>query len=54
VSNSITVILRLIPSSDRSFYSSDRFADIPFPPSEDWEAATGKVCHRLAVVEAAV
>jgi hypothetical protein len=27
----------------RSFYSSDRFADIPFPPSEDWEAATGKV-----------
>lgn len=26
-----------------SFYSSDRFADIPFPPSEDWEAATGEV-----------
>ena len=27
----------------RSFYTSDRFADIPFPPSEDWEAATGEV-----------
>ena len=26
-----------------SFYSSDRFADIPFPTSEDWEAATGMV-----------
>eukprot|EP00611_Tribonema_gayanum_P020467 TRINITY_DN3738_c0_g4_i2.p1 TRINITY_DN3738_c0_g4~~TRINITY_DN3738_c0_g4_i2.p1 ORF type:complete len:731 (-),score=261.28 TRINITY_DN3738_c0_g4_i2:127-2268(-) len=26
-----------------SFYCSDRFADIPFPPSEDWEAAVGKV-----------
>lgn len=26
-----------------SFYSSERFADIPFPPSEDWEAATGLV-----------
>jgi len=26
-----------------SFYSSDRFADIPFPPSEDWEAATGQI-----------
>eukprot|EP01038_Epipyxis_sp_PR26KG_P014521 gene14521-19494_t len=26
-----------------SFYSSDRFADIPIPPSEDWEAATGAV-----------
>lgn len=27
----------------RSFYSSARFADIPFPPTEDWEAATGAV-----------
>lgn len=27
----------------RSFYSSDRFADIPIPPTEDWEAATGCV-----------
>ena len=27
----------------RSFYSSSRFADIPIPPSEDWEAATGMV-----------
>ena len=27
----------------RSFYTSDRFADIPIPPSEDWEAATGEV-----------
>ena len=27
----------------RSFYSSSRFADIPIPPSEDWEAATGQV-----------
>eukprot|EP00903_Cladosiphon_okamuranus_P011737 g11035.t1 len=26
-----------------SFYCSERFADIPFPTSEDWEAATGKV-----------
>ena len=26
-----------------SFYSSERFADIPFPTSEDWEAATGEV-----------
>ena len=26
-----------------SFYSSDRFADVPFPTSEDWEAATGMV-----------
>lgn len=26
-----------------SFYSSNRFADIPLPSSEDWEAATGKV-----------
>ena len=26
-----------------SFYTSDRFADIPLPPSEDWEAATGEV-----------
>ena len=26
-----------------SFYSSDRFADIPFPTSEDWEVATGMV-----------
>ena len=26
-----------------SFYSSSRFADIPIPPSEDWESATGKV-----------
>lgn len=26
-----------------SFYTSERFADIPFPPSEDWEAATGEV-----------
>ena len=26
-----------------SFYTSSRFADIPFPPSEDWEAATGEV-----------
>ena len=24
-------------------YPSDRFADIPIPPSEDWEAATGEV-----------
>lgn len=24
-----------------SFYTSNRFADIPIPPSEDWEAATG-------------
>ncbi|CAM9418569.1 unnamed protein product [Discosporangium mesarthrocarpum] len=29
-----------------SFYCSDRFADIPFPTSEDWEAATGKVFPR--------
>ena len=28
----------------RSFYTSDRFADVPIPPSEDWEAATGEVC----------
>ena len=27
----------------RSFYLSKRFADIPIPPTEDWEAATGKV-----------
>jgi hypothetical protein len=27
----------------RSFYSSSRFADIPIPPTEDWEAATGDV-----------
>jgi hypothetical protein len=26
-----------------SFYCSDRFADVPFPTSEDWEAATGMV-----------
>lgn len=26
-----------------SFYCSDRFADLPFPTSEDWEAATGMV-----------
>jgi hypothetical protein len=26
-----------------SFYSSKRFADIPIPPSEDWESATGAV-----------
>lgn len=26
-----------------SFYISERFADIPFPCSEDWEAATGLV-----------
>jgi hypothetical protein len=26
-----------------SFYSSDRFADVPMPPSEDWESATGMV-----------
>mmetsp|Transcript_32418 Transcript_32418/g.30923 ORF Transcript_32418/g.30923 Transcript_32418/m.30923 type:complete len:527 (+) Transcript_32418:216-1796(+) len=26
-----------------SFYTSDRFADIAIPPSEDWEAATGEV-----------
>eukprot|EP01039_Chlorochromonas_danica_P002692 gene2692-2942_t len=26
-----------------SFYSSERFADIPIPPTEDWEAATGCV-----------
>ena len=26
-----------------SFYSSERFADIPIPPSEDWEAVTGAV-----------
>ncbi|CAM9228787.1 unnamed protein product [Ectocarpus fasciculatus] len=26
-----------------SFYCSERFADIPFPTSEDWEAATGMV-----------
>ncbi|CAM9152456.1 unnamed protein product [Choristocarpus tenellus] len=29
-----------------SFYCSERFADIPFPTSEDWEAATGKVFPR--------
>jgi hypothetical protein len=27
----------------RSFYSSKRFADVPIPPTEDWEAATGMV-----------
>ena len=26
-----------------SFYTSSRFADIPIPPSEDWEAATGEI-----------
>lgn len=26
-----------------SFYTSSRFADIPFPTSEDWESATGGV-----------
>lgn len=26
-----------------SFYSSQRFADIPIPPTEDWEVATGAV-----------
>lgn len=26
-----------------SFYSSKRFADVPIPPTEDWEAATGMV-----------
>uniref|UniRef100_A0A7S3JW67 Glycosyl transferase CAP10 domain-containing protein n=1 Tax=Aureoumbra lagunensis TaxID=44058 RepID=A0A7S3JW67_9STRA len=26
-----------------SFYCSDRFADIPWPPSEDWEAAVGLI-----------
>jgi len=26
-----------------SFYTSSRFADIPMPPSEDWEAATGEI-----------
>jgi len=26
-----------------SFYTSSRFGDIPFPTSEDWEAASGKV-----------
>lgn len=26
-----------------SFYTSERFSDIAFPPSEDWEAATGMV-----------
>jgi hypothetical protein len=26
-----------------SYYSSERFADIPIPPTEDWEAATGEV-----------
>ena len=26
-----------------SFYTSSRFADIPIPPSEDWEAATGLI-----------
>ena len=26
-----------------SFYTSQRFADIPLPPSEDWEAATGEL-----------
>lgn len=26
-----------------SFYTSQRFADIPIPPSEDWEAATGEM-----------
>ena len=26
-----------------SFYSSARFSDIPMPPSEDWEAATGEI-----------
>ncbi len=29
--------------SFRSFYTSSRFADIPIPPSEDWEAAVGQV-----------
>jgi len=26
-----------------SFYLSKRFADIPIPPTEDWETATGKI-----------
>ncbi|KAJ8601550.1 hypothetical protein CTAYLR_005230 [Chrysophaeum taylorii] len=26
-----------------SFYCSDRFSDIPWPPSEDWEAAIGTI-----------
>lgn len=26
-----------------SFYCSDRFADLPWPPSEDWEAAIGTI-----------
>jgi hypothetical protein len=26
-----------------SFYTSNRFSDIPLPPSEDWEAATGEM-----------
>lgn len=26
-----------------SFYTSKRFADLPLPPSEDWEAATGEL-----------
>ncbi|KAF1795262.1 Lipopolysaccharide-modifying protein [Phytophthora cactorum] len=29
--------------TDHEFYVSKRFADIPFPCSEDWEAATGLV-----------
>jgi hypothetical protein len=28
-----------------SFYTSDRFADIAIPPSEDWEAATGEFLY---------
>lgn len=34
--------------SFRSFYSSERFADIPIPPTEDWEAATGEVGQKLS------
>ena len=33
----------------RSFYTSDRFADVPIPPSEDWEAATGEVTAWVCV-----
>lgn len=34
-----------------SFYSSSRFADIPIPPSEDWEAATGQVFPATFICE---
>ena len=34
-----------------SFYTSDRFADIPMPPSEDWEAATGEMFPPSFILE---